>query len=89
MRRVWVRVWVDMLVLVVRRRVRRRGSVLRMGAIVMLLGVKWTAIDIVLLLAKLLELYRAADLRALGLLGVLRVQVLLVVGVLGVLWVGC
>lgn len=84
-----VRVWVDMLVLVVRRRVRRRGSVLRMGAIVMLLGVKWTAIDIVLLLAKLLELYRAADLRALGLLGVLRVQVLLVVGVLGVLWVGC
>lgn len=89
MRRVWVRVWVDMLVLVVRRRVRRRGSVLRMGAIVMLLGVKWTAIDIVLLLAKLLELYRAADLRALGLLGVLRVQVLLVVGVVGVLWVGC
>lgn len=84
-----MRVWVDMLVLVVRRRVRRRGSVLRMGAIVMLLGVKWTAIDIVLLLAKLLELYRAADLRALGLLGVLRVQVLLVVGVLGVLWVGC
>lgn len=84
-----MRVWVDMLVLVVRRRVRRRGSVLRMGAIVMLLGVKWTAIDIVLLLAKLLELYRAADLRALGLLGVLRVQVLLVVGMLGVLWVGC